>query len=59
MGTIEVTRLGMKETEMEAIAELIARVVVRGEAPEKVARDAAALRAGFQTIHYCFENGLP
>jgi glycine hydroxymethyltransferase len=59
MGTIEVTRLGMKEAEMEAIAELIARVVMRGEEPESVRPDALALRAGFQTIHYCFENGLP
>jgi glycine hydroxymethyltransferase len=59
MGTIEVTRLGMKEPEMEQIAELIARVVVRGEAPETVAKDALALRAGFQTLYYCFETGLP
>ncbi len=59
IGTIEVTRFGMMEAEMEAIAELIARVVVRGEAPEQVKADAAALRAGFQTLYYCFENGLP
>ena len=59
MGTIEVTRLGMKEPEMEQIAELIARVVVRGEPPETVAKDALALRAGFQTLYYCFETGLP
>jgi glycine hydroxymethyltransferase len=59
MGTIEVTRYGMKEPEMQHIAELIARVVVRGEAPEKVKADALALRSGFQTLYYCFETGLP
>jgi glycine hydroxymethyltransferase len=58
-GTIEVTRLGMAEAEMEAIADMIARVLVRGEAPEDVRRDALALRSGFQTLYYCFETGLP
>jgi glycine hydroxymethyltransferase len=59
IGTIEVTRLGMKEREMEAIAEMIARVVVRGEPAEAVKKDALAMRGGFQTLYYCFENGLP
>ncbi|MFI4986702.1 MAG: aminotransferase class I/II-fold pyridoxal phosphate-dependent enzyme [Alphaproteobacteria bacterium] len=59
MGTIEVTRLGMGEGEMAAIARLIARVLVEGEAPEAVRKDALALRSGFQTLYYCFENGLP
>jgi len=59
MGTIEVTRLGMREREMEAIAELIARVLIRGEEPEQVKPDALALRHGFQTLYYCFETGLP
>jgi glycine hydroxymethyltransferase len=59
MGTNEVTRLGMAEPEMAAIAELIARVVVRGEDPATVKRDTLALRSAFQTLHYCFENPLP
>lgn len=59
MGSIEVTRLGMREPEMVATAELIARVVVRGEDPAAVRRDALALRSGFQTLYYCFETGLP
>ncbi len=58
-GTIEVTRLGMAEAEMEAIADMIARVLVRGETPEDVRRDALALRSGYQTLYYCFETGLP
>ncbi|MEZ5776146.1 MAG: serine hydroxymethyltransferase [Hyphomicrobiaceae bacterium] len=59
MGTIEVTRYGMKEAEMAAIADMIARVVVRGEAPETVKADALALRRSFPTLYYCFETGLP
>jgi glycine hydroxymethyltransferase len=59
MGTIEVTRLGMREREMAAIADLIARVLIRGEEPEAVKPDALALRRGFQTLYYCFETGLP
>ncbi len=59
MGTIEVTRLGMREREMEGIAELIARVLIRGgEAPEAVKPDALTLRRDFQTLYYCFETGL-
>jgi glycine hydroxymethyltransferase len=59
MGTIEVTRYGMREREMVAIAELIARVLLRGETPEAVRADAMALRASFPTLYYCFETGLP
>jgi glycine hydroxymethyltransferase len=59
MGTIEVTRLGMREREMAAIADLIARVLIRGEEPEAVKPDALALRRDFQTLYYCFEAGLP
>jgi glycine hydroxymethyltransferase len=59
IGTIEVTRFGMGEREMEAIAELIARVVLRGEDASAVAAEATALRHAFPTIYYCFENGLP
>ncbi len=59
IGTIEVTRFGMMEEEMELIAQMIARVVVEGESPETVKKQALALRSGFQTLYYCFEHGLP
>jgi glycine hydroxymethyltransferase len=59
MGTIEVTRLGMREGEMQRVADLIARVLIRGEDPEAVKPDALALRRDFQTLYYCFEAGLP
>jgi glycine hydroxymethyltransferase len=59
IGTIEVTRYGMKEPEMERIADLITRILVKGEEPERIRSEAVALRRAFPTIYYCFENGLP
>jgi glycine hydroxymethyltransferase len=59
MGTIEVTRLGMREPQMQSIADLMARVVVGNESPEAVAREAVAFRRDWQTLYYSFEAGLP
>ena len=56
LGTSEVTRLGMKESEMEEIAEFIKRVVIDGEDPKKVAQDVAEFRADYQKVHYAFES---
>ena len=55
-GTLECTRLGMKEGEMGELAELMARVVVKGEPPEKVREDVIEFRRGFQKIHYAFDT---
>jgi len=57
LGTQELTRLGMKESEMVDVADLFSRVVIKGEPPEKVAKDVAALRKEFNTVHYCFQPG--
>ncbi len=59
MGTIEVTRLGMRETDMETIAGFIARVLVENEAPAAVARDVEDFRLPYQTLYYNFDHGLP
>lgn len=56
IGTTEVTRFGMKEPEMEAIADLIASVVVHGEDPEKVRPLAVDLRRSFPHLGYCFDE---
>jgi len=56
VGTSEVTRLGMKESEMEAIAEFMKRVVIDLEDPERVGRDVADFRAEYQKCRYCFEE---
>lgn len=59
LGTIEVTRLGMREQDMATIADFMARVLVENESPEAVAQDVVDFRLPQQTVYYCFENGLP
>jgi glycine hydroxymethyltransferase len=54
IGTTEVTRLGMGPQEMDAIAELIAAVLIENEDPRQVKARAQDLRAGFQTVGYTF-----
>jgi glycine hydroxymethyltransferase len=56
LGTSEVTRLGMRESEMAEIAEFVKRVVVDKEDIEKVKRDVTEFRRDFQKVHYCFEE---
>ncbi len=55
LGTSEVTRLGMGESEMTEIAEFIKRVIVDREDPKNVAKDVVDFRCDFQKVHYCFE----
>src|SRR6266478_2828596 len=59
IGTIEMTRLGMKEPEMATLADFIAEVLVAGAAPEAVLPRVLDFRTGYQQLYYCFENGLP
>ncbi len=59
MGTIEVTRLGMREAEMETIADFIARILVERASPDDVVEDVIEFRRPYQQFYYCFENGLP
>jgi len=56
LGTSEVTRLGMRESEMEEIAEFIKRVIIDKEPPEKVKADVIEFRKEYQKVHYCFDN---
>jgi glycine hydroxymethyltransferase len=55
IGTCEVTRRGMKEREMLQTAELIKRVVIDKESPEKIKGDVAKLCAEFQKVEFCFK----
>jgi glycine hydroxymethyltransferase len=59
IGTIEITRLGMHEAEMETIADFIARVLIEQVAPEAMRDEVVAFRQSYQMLYYCFENGLP
>jgi len=59
MGTIEVTRLGMREEEMETIADYMARVLIEKEAPANVMEEVIEFRQSYQKLYYCFDHGLP
>jgi glycine hydroxymethyltransferase len=59
IGTIEVTRLGMNEKDMETIADFIARVLVKNENVESVGKDVVDFRYPQQTLYYNFDHGYP
>jgi glycine hydroxymethyltransferase len=52
IGTQEITRWGMAPDDMPRVAELIARVLARGEPPAQVQSDVVAFRRGFQELHF-------
>jgi glycine hydroxymethyltransferase len=56
MGVSEVTRLGMRESEMTEIAEFIKRAIINKEPVENVGSDVGEFRKNYQKVHYCFEN---
>ncbi|MHA1213865.1 MAG: serine hydroxymethyltransferase [Candidatus Hodarchaeales archaeon] len=56
IGSQEITRLGMKEKEMEVIADFFKKVIVDQKDPKKVALEVAEFRKDFQKLHYAFES---
>jgi glycine hydroxymethyltransferase len=59
MGTIEVTRLGLMEEDMGAIADFMARVLVEGEDTASVGKDVVDFRLPMQDFYYNFDHGWP
>ncbi|AEF95600.1 bifunctional serine hydroxymethyltransferase/L-allo-threonine aldolase [Methanotorris igneus] len=57
LGTQECTRLGMKESEMEEIAEFMKRIAIDKEKPEKVREDVKEFAREYSTVHYSFDGG--
>ncbi|MBR1973544.1 MAG: serine hydroxymethyltransferase, partial [Candidatus Methanomethylophilaceae archaeon] len=58
LGSQEMTRLGMKESEMKEVASFIARVC-KGEDPAKVKEDVKAFKKDFVSVKYCFNENEP
>lgn len=56
LGSSEVTRLGMKESDMVVIADFMKKVIFDQENPEKIAKEVTEFRKEFQKCQYCFEN---
>jgi glycine hydroxymethyltransferase len=57
LGAQEMTRVGMRESEMKEVAALIYRVVVKKESPEAVRKDVIALKRNFTKVRYCLHEG--
>lgn len=58
IGVPEVTRLGMKESEMKEIAAMIKKLVIDKTKPENIINDVIELRKQFQKVHYAFDNSV-
>ena len=56
LGTSELTRLGLKESEMDVVAEFMTRVVMKGENTKRVADDVSVFRKDYQKVHYAFDT---
>jgi len=58
LGTSEITRLGMKEPEMQEIASFIKQVIIDKKDAKEVAAKVADFRKNYQKTQYCFDNKL-
>ncbi|HEY6534971.1 MAG TPA: serine hydroxymethyltransferase [Candidatus Nitrosocosmicus sp.] len=56
IGVPEVTRLGMKENEMQDIATFIKRIVIDNQDKNKVLQDVINFKKDFQKVQYAFDN---
>jgi glycine hydroxymethyltransferase len=55
-GVSEITRLGMRESEMKEVADFMTRIVIKKDEPARVAKDVTEFRKGFNRVHYAFES---
>ena len=56
IGVPEVTRLGMKESEMQEIASFIKKVVIDKQDHDRVLENVKEFRKNFQRVQYAFDN---
>ncbi len=56
LGTAEVTRLGMKESDMEIIADFITDVLIKNKPSTEVSKSVTEFRRNFNKCHYCFDS---
>jgi len=58
LGVSEITRLGMKKSEMKEIASFIKQVVIDKKDPKIILPKIKSFRKDFQKVHYCFDKKL-
>ena len=59
LGTQEMTRIGMKERDMQDVATFIHATVVKKDKPSDVKRRVADFRKNFRNIHFCYGEPQP
>jgi len=55
LGTCEVTRRGMREGEMQKIAEFIKRWLINKEEAVEIKKEVTRFTGNFQRVEYCFQ----
>ena len=58
LGVSEITRLGMKESDMIEVASFIKQIIIEKKNPKKIIDKVKLFRKDFQKVHYCFDNKL-
>jgi glycine hydroxymethyltransferase len=58
LGVSEITRLGMKKSEMQEVASLIKQVIIDKKDPKKLISKIKSFRKDFQKVHYCYDKKL-
>ncbi len=58
LGVSEITRLGMKESEMKEIASFIKNVIIDKKNPKKLVSNVKSFRREYQKVQYCFDKKL-
>ncbi len=58
LGTSELTRLGMKEGEMERVAEFIKKALLDKQSPKELRKEVLEFKKDFMTLHYTFDEGF-
>jgi glycine hydroxymethyltransferase len=56
LGVQELTRVGMGPREMEEVASLYARALLKGEDVQSIKNDVHHLKSDFQHVQYCFDS---
>ncbi len=58
LGTSELTRVGMKEAEMEQVAKFMKQIIVDQKDPKDVKEAVNKFRQDFQDVHYAFPSEM-
>jgi glycine hydroxymethyltransferase len=59
LGTAELTRLGMTESEMKEVASFLQRSLIKNEDSRSIKRDVVELMRHYQTLHFSIDEGSP